>query len=1087
MIRKAFIGSVAFFCLVLCQLQIKGQASSAGNEPVEQGRRSFAMIMGISTYKYIRPLSFADSDAELIRDYLKSPGGGNIPDSNIYFLKNEEAKAANILVKGLAWLRAKAPKKGDRFYLYMAGHGDAINQDEYFYLAYDCNPAGDKNNYLITGTVQLYNLKVRIADLSRKGVEVIFIMDACRTNELPGGGEGQEMLTNAISEKNSGEILMLATGAGQESLEDANIGTGHGLFTYYLVDGLSGLADAGGNSDNKITLKELKTHVGKTVPVVAQERYKKKQDPYLCCEEDEEKVIATVDTAFLRKWILSKQLRGELSESEAQYASRTFKTRGFFEREDTTILEYYNSFNKALKDYNLSGHGNSAESYYLKLNTIAPNSSYTLDAKLSLAAEFINFAQSKVNQYLSGRDVSAVQRIRSQFDAEEKTIEIGSSLDRMEKVARQDFSEVGQMVEKAIALLSSEEDDSYTRSLQAMNFFFKANGYYEKKGEKRIDLRQAIEYAYNAYRNDPKAAYILNTLASLHLDNNKPDSTVFFGKKALQAAPKWRYPYMNVANAFNQLNEYDSARAYYWQAIQVAPNAADGYVDLGYFFFQHRKLDSAKVYYQKALSIEPGNVFANNNMGWLLKEERQFPLALQFFRKSLVSDPQFFNAYNGISRVFSDMRLFDSARIYYEKAKENYPDKLITNNYLGQFYQEMNQMDSAKVYYRQAAVFDPSYDAPFINLGRLFAQARQYDSAKYYYFKALELNNRNFRGYNQLGLMFTQMKEYDSAHHYLREAIAINPENTIVLNNIGLAYSEQKIPDSAAVYFRKVIEIQPDNPYAFNNLGVVFFDLKKYDSAQFYYKQALSLKSNLASSLINLGLISYNLKQYDEAKFYLKKVVEPHPENTLALDYLEMVFKKEFQYDSAIYYYQRAVKANVISSFVYNNLGRLYFDMEKYDSAMKYYYKSIELKDNNASGYNNLGFVYYRLNNLDSSAAYYRLGLSKEPDNYFSNYYIGLVYYDMAKYELALEHIKKAITINPRNNAPYYYLACTYGSLKKHEEALIYLGQALERGYNSYEYIIVEPGLDGVRRMVGYRDLMKKYFPKKYKPEDNQE
>jgi hypothetical protein len=137
----------------------------------------------------------------------------------------------------MSWLRNRNLKAAIGYISISQVMAMPFNQDEYFYLTYDCNPAGDKNNYLITGTIQLYNLKVRIAEASRKGVEVIFIMDACRTNELPGGGEGQQQLQAAISEKQAGEIIMLATGAGQESLEDPLIGNGHGLFTYYLVDG----------------------------------------------------------------------------------------------------------------------------------------------------------------------------------------------------------------------------------------------------------------------------------------------------------------------------------------------------------------------------------------------------------------------------------------------------------------------------------------------------------------------------------------------------------------------------------------------------------------------------------------------------------------------------------------------------------------------------------------------------------------------------------------------------------------------------------------------------------------------------------
>src|SRR5687767_13630870 len=371
----AILLTILSFCLI--ENDVAGQVAQTSQDT--SGHRTYAMIMGISSYKFIRPLSFADSDAELFRDFLKSGSGGKLADSNIYFLKNEEAKAANFLVKGMSWLRNRNLKAGDRLYIYLAGHGDAINQDEFFYLTYDCNPAGDKNNYLITGTIQLYNLKVRIAEASRKGVEVIFIMDACRTNELPGGGEGQQQLQAAISEKQAGEIIMLATGAGQESLEDPLIGTGHGLFTYYLVDGLSGLADTEGARDNLVTLAELEKYIDTTVPAYAQEKYKRKQNPFLCCAENKMKVIAKVDTGFLRKWMLTKKLSGQTQGGGANPIGRSIKTRGVYDLgqtqrgggtsigrsiktldvydiADTTILDLYNSFNRALKDFNFTGN-----------------------------------------------------------------------------------------------------------------------------------------------------------------------------------------------------------------------------------------------------------------------------------------------------------------------------------------------------------------------------------------------------------------------------------------------------------------------------------------------------------------------------------------------------------------------------------------------------------------------------------------------------------------------------------------------------------------------------------------------------------
>ena len=1084
-VLSAVIATVLFLCL------IKTEVTAQDNSD----RRSYAMIMGISTYKFIRPLSFADSDAELFRDFLKSPAGGKLPDSSIYFLKNEDAKAANFLVKGMSWLRNRNLKSGDRLYIYLAGHGDAINQDEYFYLTYDCNPAGDKNNYLITGTIQLYNLKVRIAEASRKGVEVIFIMDACRTNELPGGGEGQQQLQAAISEKQAGEIIMLATGAGQESLEDPLIGgTGHGLFTYYLVDGLTGMADSDGAHDNLVTLDELEKYIATTVPTYALQKHNRKQNPFLCCDENKKKVIAKVDTAFLKKWVRTKKLTGQIQKYNSSFMKRggTAIDRGFIvdgkyqmniDFADTSILDLYNSFNRALREFNLTGNGNSAEGFYQQLNKLAPTNNYTIDARLSLATEYINLAQSKINLYLEGRDVSSIQRIRSQLDDDDKSDEVTNSLDRMEKVARQDFSEVGKMLERAIDYAETD-DEGFRKKLIAKRFFFKAQGYFDK-GASTAGLRSAIQDAMQAYRNDPTAAYILNTLSSLQLDNNKPDSAIHFGLLAAKQAPHWRYPYMNIANAYTKKNKMDSALVYFKKALSVDDSRADAYVDLGYFYFQQRKLDSAKVYYEKALLLDPRNAPANNNMGWLLRENRQFDQALVYFRRSLAYDSTFFNAYNGISRVFTDLRRFDSARIYYQKAMKNYPDKLITSNYIGQFYQDLNQVDSARAYYVQAAVYDPTYDAPFINLGRLYTQTKQYDSAQFYYRKALDLNNKNFRGFNQLGLMFTDMKNFDSAFYYYKKGLELNPDNSIVLNNMGLAYYSTDKLDSASRYFQRVMNVNPDNPYAANNLGLVFHKMKRLDSALAYYSKAMELKKDLVSAQYNIGRLLYEKKDYTGAKYFLRNLVEAHPDNMQALAHLEQVFKQTNEFDSAIYYYTKSMQKGVVGTSMYNNLGRLYFTNEKFDEAARWYERAIKFDSTNPIGFYNLGSVFANLQQLDSAVVMYKKSIKLDPGYFTATLNLGVAYHDMKQYDSAIAYIKKAILINPKDNLAYYYLAQSYAKNNKPEDALRYLEQALQRGYDLYEYIMVEPDFESIRKYAAFKSMMKKYFPKKYNPADD--
>ena len=472
-----------------------------------KGSQTFAMIVGISKYKFVRPLVYADKDAELFRDYLKSPGGGSVKGENIFCLLNEKALNSNFWGKGFQWLKAKKLRKGDRLFIYLAGHGDAIDEDQFFFLGYDCNPAGDKNNYLVGGAIQLFNLKKKISLETAKGVEVFFIMDACRSNELPGGITGQNFLNSAVSEKKAGEIIMLATAAGEESLEDASIGNGHGLFTYYLVDGLTGVADSSGMPDNKVSFREIENYVDKNVPSVALQRFNRKQDPYFCCNENSERIISIVDTSYLKTWLKRKKRENKgpgNSFPEGMSGPNKLSVA------DTSLVETYNLFYKSVRDNHLTGNA-SAEYYYQQMDKKFPDNPYTLDAKSTLAVEYINFAQTKVNQYLDCQETTPAQK--------------------------QECFEAGNRLEKAINILREDEPE-FANSFLGRMYFLKASGDFGKGG-KNGDLAAGFQNAYAALVIDPGAAYIQNKLALLHIESNRADSAVYYAEKATKAAPKW--------------------------------------------------------------------------------------------------------------------------------------------------------------------------------------------------------------------------------------------------------------------------------------------------------------------------------------------------------------------------------------------------------------------------------------------------------------------------------------------------------------------------------------------------------------------
>lgn len=1086
------------------------QAPPKPRDTTITGPQTFAMIMGISTYKYVKPLSFADKDAEMFRDYLKSPGGGKLSEDNIYTLLNEQATLANFYTKGFNWLKVKKLQKGDRLFIYLAGHGDAIDEEQFFYLTYDCNPAGDKNNYLVGGAVQLYNLKLKIAKETAKGVEVYFIMDACRSGELPGGIEGQGFLNSAISEKRVGEIIMLATGAGQESLEDVTIGNGHGLFTYYLVDGLSGMADSMGTADNQITVEEIRKYVEKNVPVIAQQRFKRKQDPVICCNENNGQIVSIVDPAYLQKWLQNKKLQSK-GPGNSAISRRIPNSRSLsqFGPADTVLIETYNLFNNAVKQSKLIG-SSSAEYYYDLMAKKFPGNSYTIDAQSTLAVEFINFAQSKINLYLDCKDASSIQKLRAQIEEEDKTDEVTTSFNRLEKVAQQEFFDVGNMLEKAIEIIKID-DPEFAKTLEGRMYFFKARGYFGRS-RKLVDIKNAFQYAYTAYASDKNAAYILNTLSSLHLDNNKIDSAIFYAKKAIVAAPKWRYPYVTLAFAYKTLNRSDSAIKYYNKSIEVDPDNADAYVDLGHYYYSLSKGDSAITYYEKALRLDPSNPYASSNIGWVNYGRKNYGEAIPYFKQSIIANPKFINSYNGLSKTFFAIKEYDSARIYYAKAFDNYQDKSIVNIFIGNFYKDLNEFDSAKVYYRMAAALDPNYEEAYNNLGRASFALKQLDSANFYYQRALQVNPYSAFALINIGLVYKELKRPDSTYFYFQQAVKAEPGNPSILNNLGVIYGQEKNYDSAKLYFRKALNLRPDYKPASNNLlkifrelnqldsvtnylkgsslldvnsasfmndmGMAFYAQKRYDSARFYIRKAIQKEALNSQYLSNMGLVFLGMRSYDSAKVNMQKALKLDPENPIIWVNLSNVFRQLKQYDSAGFYFKKQLAKRTDPGPQLNfAIGSFYDDIKLFDSAVVYFKRAIQLDPNYTNAYTEAGAIYMKMEMNDSALVYLSKAEKLDPNSHNTSLNLGLVYHSMGRYPSAIEYIEKAIRLDPTKGKTYYQLACSYALNNKPEQAVIYLKQAYQRGYKNVENLVSDPDLAGLKDYKEFQDLLDKYVP----------
>ncbi len=237
----------ALFNLALYSLFLLGSTGAFAQS-------TYALIVGISQYKEMPALQYADRDAIAFAEFVRSQG---TPDSNIKLFLNEDASRLNIVDE--LYRLSQMAKPQDLFYFYFGGHGDLeanVSNENTLLLLHD---APIKSYFTGDAFLQVSELKNWLSALSKKQVQIVFIADACHSGGLIGGNEGQVRTQKVLEENWSNVTKILSSQANELSLEGQQWGGGRGLFSYHLVNGLIGKADA--DQNNMVSLEELNTYL----------------------------------------------------------------------------------------------------------------------------------------------------------------------------------------------------------------------------------------------------------------------------------------------------------------------------------------------------------------------------------------------------------------------------------------------------------------------------------------------------------------------------------------------------------------------------------------------------------------------------------------------------------------------------------------------------------------------------------------------------------------------------------------------------------------------------------------------------------
>ncbi|MFN8281199.1 MAG: caspase family protein [Saprospiraceae bacterium] len=660
--------------LLLCTLtlahaqQTKGVSPSETNTTPVSLSKTWAVIIGISDYQNndVPDLSYANRDATAFADFLKSPGGGALDEFHIRLLINEQATMAQFAA-AMDWLLDKV-KEGDKAIIYFSGHGDVerktITQPG-FLLCWDA----PSRVYMGGGAFGLAYLQEIVTTLSSdRKTKVILITDACHSGRLAGSEIGGMQATAAnLSKQFANEVKLMSCQANELSLEGPQWGGGRGVFSYYLIKGLIGLADQ--NKDGLITLYEIEKYLSDKVP---QSTAPKSQIPVAFGSKNS--VIFKVDPASLKS-LLNEE--GEIVSNKETLTSRDSRS---ISSSIGSVFEKYAAFKAAIAKKNLLvPEEGSAYQYYLQLKDEPAVAAEINSLKSELAAALQDEAQQAINKYLE----SDYNEISSRWKFDSK------------------YDKFVKYLNKAASLLGTSH--YLYNSIKAHEYYYEGlNLRLKGKQEKNKEfVRNGIEKERMAVFFDPNASYAFNEMGMSFKQLMIYDSALIHFKKASSLSPAWILPRVNEMNTLREQKQFDLANIRASQIVMLDSSSYLVNFNIGLLKSENKDWNAASNFYLRALKAVSDDHDALYNLSYVYFKSNDYTRAENVVNKLFQINPDDLDLYIAMTCIKYQQGQKDEAlKVLEEGFKKGFKNivGLEAESVLADFIQGKDYLDLKKRY-----------------------------------------------------------------------------------------------------------------------------------------------------------------------------------------------------------------------------------------------------------------------------------------------------------------------------------------------------------------------------------------------------
>lgn len=463
------------------------------------------------------------------------------------------------------------------------------------------------------------------------------------------------------------------------------------------------------------------------------------------------------------------------------------------------------------------------------------------------------------------------------------------------------------------------------------------------------DIVNAVYYAREAVRIDPKNRFYPLKLAEIHLRNGLPAASIAVLETALVHFPNDLEMMYLIAATLTEQGDFLKSNRMYDRILKKDPDELSIYYQKFRNYSALNLPDSAVAQMVVIRTLDPANILAAQTLAQLYLKLDRATEAVEVYQDILKRHPDSIELKIGLTDVYVSQREWEKAGALLSGVMDNPSVNASTKSELMQYMLSLYSQQPDNIELKGMATqlverfsaSQPENAVAQAIAADYYSMIEDNENALRKIEATLALNPDNSNAWRQRIQLLYLSERYDEVISLSTDAERYAPEDAFVRFFVGVSYFMKKEHADASVWLLRASKSPARAPFrsvVLGTLGDVTYQLKEWDKAKSYYEEALKLNPENEGVLNNYAYYMSEIgERLDDAKKMSARSLRIDPLNPSFLDTYGWIHFLLGDYQIALEYISKSLENGSTSAEVLEHKGDVLHKLGRSEEAVKFW------------------------------------------------------------------------------------------------------------------------------------------------------